>query len=88
MNGRNRRRSRVFDLAHGAILFAPVDSLSFGESPFQVAGIGVEGVYDVLRATVIPGAVFQPFLQPPQPIGHVSVPDGLKRTPDGAARNR
>jgi hypothetical protein len=39
-----------FDLAHGLVMFALVDSFGFSESVFQFGGIEVEGVDDSLKA--------------------------------------
>ena len=43
------------------ILFAVVDPLSFSECMFQFGGIGMEGVDDLLQATVVTGTVLEPL---------------------------
>ena len=48
----------VFDLAHGVVVFALVDSFGFSESVFQFGGIGVEGVYDSLKPYRLRGMLF------------------------------
>jgi hypothetical protein len=65
------------DLAHGLIMFTLVDSFGFNESVLQFGGIGVQGVHHSLKATFVAGTVLEPFIQPSQSLGIVSVPDGV-----------
>ena len=67
----------VFDFMDGVVGSALADSLGFCESRFQFARIGLEGVDDSLKATVVTGTVFEPSIQPSQPPGRVYVPDGV-----------
>ena len=54
----------TFDLVHGVGVFALVDSLGFSDSVFQFAGIGVEGVYNLLKPPIV-AAVLRPPLELP-----------------------